>query len=120
MATADLIGAPTRIRTTPVPTPNSHYAAARRAENAARSLSVRFSVRSFTGQFAGDASPEDRAELAAARDSFYLLAAAHRQAAHRMERGQRTRYRFSVLLWPATRIANKIRRFRNERRTVTS
>lgn len=102
------------------PTPNSHYAAARHADAAARSLSVRFSVRSFTGQFAGDASPEDRAELAAVRDSFYLLAAAHRQAAHRMERGQRIRYRFSALMFPATRLANKIRRFRNERRSVTS
>ncbi|HTE57008.1 MAG TPA: hypothetical protein VK698_39415 [Kofleriaceae bacterium] len=74
-------------------TPQSHYAAARSAEDVARGLSLRFTVRSFTGRFADDvdAVAVERAELKAARDSYSLLAAAHRSAARRMERVQRLR-----------------------------
>ena len=77
----------------PVRTPEFHYAAARSAADVARSLSLRFTVRSFTGGFANnvDEVAAERAELKAARDSYSLLAAAHRAAARRMERVQRLR-----------------------------
>lgn len=107
--------APTRINITT--TPNWHYAAARRAESAARSLSVQASVRGFLGDLAGTRG--DHAKVIAARDSYYLLVAAHRAAAHRMERGQRLRYRLSVLTHPAHKVANRVRRILNERRSVS-
>ncbi|WP_330328208.1 hypothetical protein [Streptomyces pseudovenezuelae] len=74
----------------PVPrTANYHYAAMRRAEDAGRGLSVQHSARRFAGAFDPDTTPESLAELAAARDSYYLLAIAHRQAARRIERNAR-------------------------------
>jgi hypothetical protein len=66
-----------------------HYAAMRRAEDAARGLSVQYSVRRFAGAFDPDTTPESLAELSAARDSYYLLAHAHRAAARRIERNAR-------------------------------
>lgn len=77
----------------PVRTPEFHYAAARSAEDVARGLSLRFTVRSFTGGFADEADrvAVDLTELEAARDSYSLLAAAHRAAARRLERGRRLR-----------------------------
>lgn len=62
----------------PAPTSNSHYAAMRRYENAARSISVRRSVGSI---------PADELEQAkATQSSFYLMAAAYRSAGRRRER----------------------------------
>ncbi|MEU7338685.1 hypothetical protein [Streptomyces sp. NPDC007074] len=99
---------------TTVVTPNGHYARMRCAEQAARSLSVRLTVRRSVGAI----SREEFTRMRAAEDSFYLLAAAYRQAAHRMERGQRLRNRVSGLLSPLHRVANSVRRVRNERRVV--
>lgn len=65
----------------PAPTANHHYARMRCAEDAARSLSVQHSVRMFTGS----STPDEIADLRARRDSYYLLAAAHRAAARRVE-----------------------------------
>lgn len=100
-------------------TANWHYAAARRAENAARSLSVRSSVLGFTSAFGDGTTADERANLRSVRDSYYLLVAAHRAAAHRLERGQRLRYRLSVLTYPAHTVLNRVRRFRNERQAVS-
>jgi len=70
---------------TPIRTANYHYAAMRRAEDAARSLSIQTSARGFLG-----AGPLDEFnQMKATRDSYYLLAAAHRQAARRIERNAR-------------------------------
>jgi hypothetical protein len=69
------LGAPAR-------TANYHYAAMRRAEDAARSLSIQTSTRGFLG-----AGPLDEFnQMKAARDSYYLLAVAHRAAARKRER----------------------------------
>lgn len=67
------------------PTSNYHYARMRCAEDAARSLSVRHSVHTVLGGLTG-IPREQQAEIAAVRDSYYLLAAAHRSAARRIER----------------------------------
>lgn len=70
---------------TPTPTARHHLAAMRRAEDAARSISVRRSVGSIpAGQL-------DKAM--AVQESYYLVAAAYRQAARRLERGERFRIR---------------------------
>jgi hypothetical protein len=66
----------------PVRTSNFHYAHMRCAQDTARGLSVQTSVRGFLG--AGSLDEFNR--LKAVRDSYYLLAAAHEQAAHRIER----------------------------------
>ena len=66
----------------PTITSNHHYARMRCAEDAARGLSVQHSVRMFTGS----STPDEIADLRARRDSYYLLAAAHRAAARRVER----------------------------------
>ncbi|MFJ8727668.1 hypothetical protein [Streptomyces sp. NPDC093269] len=95
-------------------TPNYHYAAARRAESAARTISVRTSIDGFLHTAPADEIAEARRVM----DSHYKLAAAHRQAAHRLERGQRIRNRLSDLVFPLHRLANKVRRVRNERRAV--
>ncbi|GAA3808694.1 hypothetical protein ACFQ0G_53150 [Streptomyces chiangmaiensis] len=95
-------------------TPNYHYAAARRAESAARTISVRSSIDGFLHTTPADEITEARRVM----DSYYKLAAAHRQAAHRLERGQRIRNRLSDLVFPMHCLANKVRRFRNERRAV--
>lgn len=62
-----------------------HYAAMRRADGTARSISVQTSVRGFLG--AGSLDEFNR--LKAVRDSYYLLAAAHRAAGRRIERRSR-------------------------------
>lgn len=55
------------------------------AQDTARSFSVQTSVRGFLGA----ASVDELQQLKAARDSYYLLAAAHRNAARRIERRSR-------------------------------
>ena len=65
----------------PAPSVRSHYAAMRRYENAARSISVRRSVGSI---------PADELEQAkAAQTGYYLMAAAYRSAGRRRERVER-------------------------------
>lgn len=76
---------------TPTPTARSHYAAMRRYEDGARSISMRLSVHGFLG--AGEVSADEFAEMKARRDSYYLTAAAYRRAARRLERGERLRIR---------------------------
>lgn len=84
------------------PTARSHYAHMRCAEQAARSISVRRSVGSI---------PAGELEQAkAVQSSFYLLAAAHRQAAHRLERGERIRVRVEAIVRPVARIVRSVRR----------
>ena len=57
-----------------------HFAAMRRAEDAARGISIRRSTGSI---------PADELDKAkAAQNSYYLLAAAHRSAAHKRERAE--------------------------------
>jgi len=97
VATTDLSGAHERTSTTgrPTRTPNWHYASMRCAEDAARSISVRRSVGSV---------PAGELEAAkAVQASFYLLAAAHRRAAHRLERGERIRARVERVVRLVTR-----------------
>ena len=74
--------------TRPAPSAASHYAAMRRAEQAARSLSTRHSAHIVLGGLTG-ITWDEVAEVAAARDSYYLLAAAHRNAARRRARIER-------------------------------
>ncbi|MCX4885894.1 hypothetical protein [Streptomyces sp. NBC_00847] len=71
-----------------------HYAAMRRAEGAARGLSVQHSVR----MFAGGSTADEIADLRARRDSYYLLAAAHRAAGRKRERAENR-----TLAWAAFR-----------------
>lgn len=71
----------------PARTSNYHYAAMRRAEQAARSLSTRHSAHTVLAGLTG-VTWEEQAETAAARDSYYLLAAAHRSAARKRERAE--------------------------------
>ncbi|WP_069744748.1 MULTISPECIES: hypothetical protein [unclassified Streptomyces] len=82
--------------TTPTPARTSryHYAAMRRAEDAARSLSVRHSIVGFLGS----EPATDIADMAAVRDSYYRLAAAHRVAARKRERAENR-----TLAWAAFR-----------------
>lgn len=70
------------------PTSRFHFARMRQAEQAARNLSTRHSAHIVLGNLTG-ITWEQAAEVAAARDSYYLLAAAHRNAAHRIERRDR-------------------------------
>lgn len=103
MATQQLSGTPERadhpVRLTGMP--NWHYAAMRRAESAARSISVRRSVGSI---------PAGELEAAkAVQNSYYLLAAAHRNAAHRLERGERMRIRIERAMLPVTRVVRNVR-----------
>jgi hypothetical protein len=86
---------------TTAPTAHSHYAHARCAEDAARSISVRRSVGSIP------ASELDEAK--AVQSSYYLLAAAYRSAAHRLERGERFRIRLEAILRPAGRSFRTLR-----------
>ncbi|WP_405747756.1 hypothetical protein [Streptomyces canus] len=88
------------------PTPNWHYAAMRRAEDAARGLSVQHSVR----MFAGGSTVDEIADLRARRDSYYRLAAAHRNAARRLERREQLRVRIERIVRPVVRIALHVRR----------
>lgn len=75
----------------PAPSPAVHEAKARIAEQQSRSLSVGYSARVFTSQFAGGALPDELAKLRAARDSYARLAAAHRAAARRLARVRRVK-----------------------------
>lgn len=69
----------------PAPTSRYHYARMRQAEQAARGLSAQHSAHVVLGNLTG--IPWDQVtEVAAARDSYYRLAAAHRAAAARRER----------------------------------
>lgn len=81
------------------PAVSYQYAAMRRAESAASSVSVRLSVRGFLGS----EPAEEIARLKAVRDSYYLLAAAHRNAARRLERGERMRARLERVVRLVTR-----------------
>jgi hypothetical protein len=83
------------------PTARYHYAAARCAEQSARSISVRRSVGSIP------ASDLDAAK--AVQSSYYLLAAAYRSATHRLERGERLRIRLEAILRPAVRSFRTLR-----------
>jgi len=74
------------------PSANFHYARMRCAEDAARSLSVQHSVRMFTG----GSTPNKIADLRARRDSYYLLAAAHRNAARKRQRAENRALAWSV------------------------
>lgn len=73
------------------PSPAVHEAKARIAEQQSRDLSVGYSARVFTSQFADGALPDELAELRAARDSYFLLARSYRAAARRVERVRRIR-----------------------------
>lgn len=91
------------------PSAASHYAAMRRAEQAARSLSTQHSAHIVLGGLTG-ITWDEVTEVAAARDSYYLLAAAHRSAAKRMERGDRRRARIKRAARPVVRIIGLARR----------
>jgi len=81
---------------------NFHLAAMRRAEDAARSVSVRRSV--------GSIPADELAEAKAVQSSYYLLAAAHRGAARRLDRPRRIRVRAQRIVWPVARIVLRVRR----------
>jgi hypothetical protein len=71
------------------------------AEDTARSISVRRSVGSI---------PAGELEAAkAVQTSYYLLAAAHRAAARRLERGQRLRLRVGLALRPVFLLVSDVR-----------
>ncbi|WP_266508875.1 hypothetical protein [Streptomyces sp. NBC_00878] len=72
----------------PVRTSNYHYAEMRCAQRTARSLSARHSAHIVLGNLTG-IPWEQVTKVAAIRDSYYLLAAAHRSAARRIERRDR-------------------------------
>ncbi|MER5902990.1 hypothetical protein ABT150_23275 [Streptomyces mirabilis] len=100
---------------TQTPTARSHYAAMRRYEDAARSLSVRLSVRGAIGGLAGEISADEIAEMKAQRDSYYLHAAAYRAAGRRRERADR--------FWatrPGTILRIALRGIRNVQSAVTA
>jgi len=90
----------------------------RRAETAASSLSVQYSTRRFFAAFDPDTTPDSLAQLAATRDSYYLLAAAHRAAGRRIERRVRRALAwsdfkdrpFAETYWKAGDVARLIRR----------
>lgn len=66
-------------------TANFHYANMRCAQSAARSLSAQHSAHIVLGALTG--IPWDQVtQVAAVRDSYYLLAAAHRSAGRKRER----------------------------------
>ena len=102
------MSAPTAVRLTG--TPNWHYASMRCAEDAARSISVQMSVRGFLAGLTDETSAAEFAEMKAARTSFYLLAAAHRNAARRLERGERIRIRIERIVGPIVRGALRVGR----------
>jgi hypothetical protein len=78
------MSSPTATPTKP-PTSNSHYAAMRRYQQAASSISVQLSVRRTVGAIAAD----EFAELRAQQDEYYRMAAAYRSAGRRRERADR-------------------------------
>src|SRR4051812_44402031 len=102
--------------TIPVPSRTSryHFAAMRCAEQTARNLSVQTSVRGFLG--AG--SLDEFNQLKAVRDSYDLLAVAHREAGRRVERRTRRALAWSDFkanpfmetYWKAGDVARLVRR----------
>lgn len=74
--------------TATTPTSNYHFARMRCAEQTARSLSARHSAHIVLGGLTGIAW-DQVTEVAAARDSYYLLAAAHRAAGVKRQRAER-------------------------------
>lgn len=85
----------------PTPTAYSHYASARRADAAARSISVHRSV--------GAIPTEDLAAAVLRQESLSLLAAAYRQAARRRERAERLRRCVSGLVRTVVRSFRAVR-----------
>ncbi|MEV0220850.1 hypothetical protein [Streptomyces sp. NPDC050704] len=84
MATQNSTGTPERVDHYR-PTARSHYAHMRCAEQSARNISVRLSVRGFLASESADVI----ADLQATQTSHYLLAAAYRSAGRRRERAER-------------------------------
>ena len=104
MATQQLSGMPERVdhpvrRTV---TPNWHYASMRCAQLAAQAL--------MDDRLDGQPLDGDEYASRAAETSYYLLAAAHRSAARRLERGARMRIRLEALVRPVARIVLRVRR----------
>jgi hypothetical protein len=95
---------------TPPRTPQFHYASMRNAEQSARSISTQLSVRGFLTGLADETSAAEFAKLKATRTSYYLLALAHRNAARRLERGQRIRSRVERIVRPVVRGALRVGR----------
>jgi hypothetical protein len=95
---------------THTPTPQFHYASMRHAEQSARSISTQLSVRGLLAGLADETSAAEFAKLKATRTSYHLLALAHRNAARRLERGQRIRSRVEWIVRPAVRTALRVRR----------
>lgn len=110
MATEQLNGMHVHVDHTPTRTPHFHYASMRNAEQSARSLSVQLQARTFFHAVTDEVSAAEFAELKATRTSYYLLALAHRDAARRLERGQRIRARVERIVRPAVRTALRVRR----------
>lgn len=112
MATQQLSGMPEHADhpVRPARTANYHYAHMRCAEDAARSISVQLSVRGFLSRLTDETSADEFAALKARRDSLYLLAAAHRSAARRLERGERIRIRVERVVRPIVRGVLRVRR----------
>lgn len=108
--TVDLTSAGTGRFVRPVRTPHYHYASMRCAEQSARDISVQLSVRGFLAGLTDETSAAEIAKLKAARTSYYLLAAAHRSAARRLERGQRLRARVERIARPIVRGALRVGR----------
>lgn len=88
------------------PTPNFHYASMRHAEQSARHIASLLPLRRPLGEVAA----VEFDELRAAQASFYLLAAAHRAAGHRLERGERFRSRVERVVRPVVRGILRVRR----------
>lgn len=107
MATEQLSGMRKRVDH-PTRTPQFHYASMRCAEQSARSLSVQMSVRGFLAGLADETSAAEFAELKAARTSYYLLALAHRNAAHRLERRARVERVVRLVVRGALRVGRAV------------
>lgn len=93
------------------PTSNSHYAAMRRYQQAASSISVQLSVRRTVGAIAAS----EFAELRKQQDEYFRLADAHCVAAQRRERAEK--------FWasrPGTLLRITVRGLRAVRSAVTA
>lgn len=134
MATTDLIGTLERAehRLPVTRTSRYHFARMRCAEDMACSLSVRHTTLTvFSGLSVATRAEAD--QVAAVRDSYYLLAAAHRNAAYRIERRSRRALAwsdfkarpFAETYWKAGDVARLVSRkasrlARSIRRAVTA
>jgi hypothetical protein len=118
--------------TIPARTANHHYAQMRCAEDTARRLSSDIVAHNTLATMTGIAW-DDQADRVAVRDSYYLLAAAHRAGAHRIERRSRRALAWSDFkanpvmetYWKAGDVARLVRRkasrlARSIRRMVTA